>query len=121
LVTARIVRQVTVWPILVALLAGCAGTGLRQPPIGTARDVRFSLEDRAARSVAVAGSFNGWEPNVTPMRKADIGEWSATVKLQPGVHQYMFVIDGKKWLPDPKAELNVPDGFGRTNSLVVIE
>ncbi len=42
------------------------------------------------------------------------------VSLQPGVHQYMFVIDGSDWITDPNAVSYQDDGFGQRNAVVAI-
>lgn len=79
--------------------------------------VRFVLNAKSARKVAVAGDFNGWDAEGTPLEDADgRGTFVATVPLPRGAHQYMFVVDGA-WIPDPAAEQR-PDGFGRTNAVL---
>ncbi len=42
------------------------------------------------------------------------------VPVPPGVHEYSFVVNGTEWRPDPLANSQVDDGFGRTNSLVMV-
>jgi hypothetical protein len=80
--------------------------------------VRFTLVAQGARRVAVAGDFNGWDPQKAPLMDQDgKGSFAATVKLPPGAHQYMFVVDGE-WVTDPAASEQRPDGFGRTNSVL---
>jgi len=115
------VKRIVIQLLMIGLLPGCAGADRNETPSEAAHDITFWLEDATARSVEVAGSFNNWQPNSTPMRKKDAGKWSVTVKLLPGRYQYMFVIDGNEWVTDPKAAPTLPDGFGRANSLVVIE
>ena len=46
------------------------------------------------------------------------GRWVFELELTPGRYQYTFVIDGKKWLPDPNATGIIPDGFGGMNSVL---
>ncbi len=51
-------------------------------------------------SVNVAGDFDGWDPNdsATAMTyDASKNEWSVTIYLTPGPHQYKYVING--WWP----------------------
>jgi 1,4-alpha-glucan branching enzyme len=81
--------------------------------------VEFVLDMPQARSAAVAGSFNNWNPRQTPMRKAADNVWKTTVALGPGRHQYRFVVDGQ-WLSDPKAKESLPNSFGSTNSVLVV-
>lgn len=69
-----------------------------------------------ARTVTVAGSFNGWNREATPLRKqADGDAWSVTLSLEPGVYAYKFVVNGDEWYPDPNAP-KIDDGNGNTNS-----
>jgi hypothetical protein len=76
--------------------------------------VQFQLEDPSARSVALAGSFTGWAPRYQ-LHETAPGVWSILVPVAPGVHQYAFVVDGGRWMPDPRAP-SVDDGFGGSNS-----
>jgi len=69
------------------------------------------------KSVAVAGSFNGWDPGSTPMVRRD-GTWEIVLVLPPGDHEYMIVEDGERWLTDPLAPRNRQDGFGGVNGLL---
>ena len=80
--------------------------------------VHFVLSAPEARAVGVAGSFNQWNPTATPLvRSGPKGMWTATIKLPAGQHQYVFVVDGVRWVPDPSAPA-VDDGFGRRNSVL---
>jgi hypothetical protein len=79
----------------------------------------FLLDARsvAAQSVALAGSFNGWTP--APMQRiAD--RWVVKVDLPNGRHEYKFVLDGARWVPDPGNSSRAPDGFGGENSLLEV-
>jgi 1,4-alpha-glucan branching enzyme len=49
------------------------------------------------------------------------GVWELRLKLnESGEYQYQFLINGKRWVPDPNAPLQVEDGFGGTNSVLDI-
>lgn len=80
--------------------------------------VRLILSQPQAASVAVAGDFNGWNPDRTPLQRTDGGMWTATIPLTPGRYQYMFVIDGKQWMADPLAAEDAVDGFGSQNAVL---
>jgi 1,4-alpha-glucan branching enzyme len=83
--------------------------------------VRFDLLAPEAHSVALAGSFNGWDDSTTVFsRSAEAGVWTVTVALAPGEYQYLFVVDGRRWIPDPAAHAQVEDEFGQRNSLLVV-
>jgi AMP-activated protein kinase-like protein len=82
--------------------------------------VRFILVAPNARQVALAGTFNGWDPSAAPLVRAGAeGTWTVTVALPVGQHQYAFIVDGRRWVPDPAAPA-VDDGFGRQNSVVSV-
>jgi hypothetical protein len=76
--------------------------------------VQFRLELPGASSVSLAGSFTEWAPRIE-LVEITPGLWSALVPLQPGVHDYTFVVDDDTWLTDPLAP-SVDDGFGGLNS-----
>jgi hypothetical protein len=79
--------------------------------------VQFRLESAQARQVALAGTFTGWQPTLQLQQK-EPGVWTALVPLKPGVHDYVFVVDGERWIPDPNAPQQVDDSFGGTNSRI---
>ena len=82
--------------------------------------VKFVLFAPAAKRVALAGTFNRWDPSVTPLAHVgDDGVWTVTLALPVGQHQYAFVVDGRRWVTDPAAPA-VDDGFGRRNSVVSV-
>ena len=82
--------------------------------------VQFQLEAPNATTVAVAGDFSGWEPEVDLADPDGDGIWSGRLLMQPGLHKYMFVVNGTDWMPDPLAEQYVEDGFGNRNSVLAI-
>ena len=63
-------------------------------------EVRFRLNAPRATEVALKGSFNGWRPQAMH-REGD--EWVLDLKLKPGDHRYVFVLNGKRSLPDPES------------------
>ncbi|MDX1494450.1 MAG: glycogen-binding domain-containing protein, partial [Longimicrobiales bacterium] len=66
--------------------------------------VQFVLEAPGANSVAVAGDFSEWEPEYLLEDVDGDGVWTGRVPVEPGVHSYMFLIDGTQWRTDPRAE-----------------
>lgn len=76
-----------------------------------------------ARSVEVVGSFNDWSRGMLHLRDDDHdGIWHGAVVLPAGQHEYMFVVDGERWVTDPLAGRFVDDGFGagQENSLLIV-
>ena len=82
--------------------------------------VEFVLRAPGADSVSVAGDFTGWEPRVALQDPDGDGVWSGRAPLEPGVHQYMFVVDGTRWMTDPHAQHYARDGFGNRNAVLAI-
>jgi hypothetical protein len=80
--------------------------------------VEFRLDAVGATRVTLAGSFNHWRPEHELVESAP-GVWSILIPLEPGIHDYSFVIDGERWVADPNA-LQVDDGFGGMNSRIAL-
>lgn len=86
-------------------------------------EVQFSLRAGAEQisSVAVVGDFNDWNPNKHLLQdENNDGIWTASLRLEPGRYEYMFILDGQKWVPDPEAYRYVRDGFGNKNAVIEI-
>jgi AMP-activated protein kinase-like protein len=74
-----------------------------------------------ARTVHVVGSFNDWRTGTIALEDRDHdGVWRGVVVLPAGTYEYMFVVDGERWVPDHLAERQVADDFGRENSIVIV-
>ncbi|MFZ2331393.1 MAG: zf-HC2 domain-containing protein [Atribacterota bacterium] len=86
-------------------------------------EITFSMRADAdqVKSIAVVGDFNDWDPtrNLLTDENND-GIWTVTLKLEPGRYEYMFILDGQKWIPDPSAYRFVSDGFGNKNAVLEI-
>jgi len=86
-------------------------------------EVQFTLRlsEGKVQTVAIAGDFNQWNSQNNRLEDPDgDGIWTATLKLPPGRYEYMFVLDGGKWVPDPNANRFVKDGFGNMNAILEI-
>ncbi len=96
-------------------------TGAPSPtgPRLTADGVMFALEAPEARTVQLAGDFNGWVVDGSEMRP--IGRvWTKVVPLEPGRYCYRYVVDGR-WLNDPLNPAVEPAPFGGYNSILVVK
>lgn len=83
--------------------------------------VRFELQAPDAERVTLVGSFNDWNATEIRLTKTPgTGVWTVTVPLVPGEHQYLFVLDEERWIPDPTAHALVDDGFGQKNSVIAV-
>lgn len=80
--------------------------------------VRFDVMVPDAEAVELAGSFSDWEPRyaLTPSGE---DHWTVTVPLAPGVHDYLFVVDGSRQVLDPAAP-QIADGFGSYNNRIAL-
>jgi glycosidase len=78
----------------------------------------FTFTAPEAKAVFLAGTFNGWRTDRTPMVRGDDGLWKATLNLPFGKHYYKFVVDGN-WTTDPAAKIE-NDGGGNLNSVLLV-
>jgi hypothetical protein len=88
------------------------------PPPPAPNKVSLTLVKPEASQVCVAGSFNEWKPERTPLSRVDDGRWVGSLTVPPGRHEYLFVVDGQ-WVPDPNAAETVANPFGGKNSVLV--
>lgn len=141
-------RQFAIRPIAsMALAAGLVGVGVitgllsnrdgRQPteqvlPVAEGnpqlpdslapRAIKFVLVAPEARRVSLVGDFNHWDPAATPLvRDEKNGTWTAFVTMQPGMHTYSFVLDGRHFVADPSAPMAADDGYGHKSSVVFVK
>ena len=83
--------------------------------------IHFELHAPGAERVELLGSFNDWQPGDIVLKGPDTsGHWTAEVTLPEGRYEYIFLVDGKRWIADPKAETRRPDGFGRVNTVIEV-
>ncbi len=98
--------------------------GSNSPQPGVAEGVaNFVGHFPGARSVEVVGSFNDWSRGMLHLNDDDgDGVWHGAAVLPAGPHEYMFVVDGERWVPDPLAGRYVDDGFGagQQNSVLIV-
>ena len=69
----------------------------------------ISCDAPDASSVFVAGTFNDWNPDATPLQRDREGNWSVTLPLTPGHYEFKFVVDGQ-WCIEPGSD---PEFDGR--------
>jgi len=120
-----VLRVRPVWSVaLAAALVGVALLPAREGVTRTAEDeglANFVAHFPGAQSVAVAGSFNDWQPTSLQLEDQDQdGVWSGAAVLPAGIHEYMFLVDGQRWVADPLAGRYVTDDFGRENSVLIV-
>ena len=88
---------------------------------GAFRNVELTCKLAPGRNVAVAGSFNDWEPKLNPMtdEKGD-GVYRCILRLAPGCYEYKFVVDGEWVLDDGNPNFTSND-FGTLNSVLNVK
>ncbi len=74
-----------------------------------------------AGNVQIAGDFNNWQPEYSPMQKVgESGVWQTEMNLMPGRYRYRLVVDGQ-WQQDPYNELTELNPFGGFNSVIEVK
>jgi len=92
-----------------------------QPESGEAL-VRFVLPAEGARTVAVAGDFNGWRTDDAVLEDPEgDGVFVGALRVPSGSYAYMFVVDGERWVSDPYATNYREDGFGHRNAILRVD
>jgi 1,4-alpha-glucan branching enzyme len=101
------------------------------PPQPYAGAYLFAYVSRRARSVTVAGTFNGWIPTANSLQRRALAPspgaaavpdslWYALVPVPRGRHRYKFLVDGSRWIPDPANPDRTSDGSGGVASGLVV-
>ena len=123
--TIRPLQAIPAMAVVVALLIWAVfppNTGMEDtgPRMAT---VRFILHDAGmeARNVSVVGSFNNWRAERSVMwYSTETRAWILEAQLPAGDHEYLFLVNGEKLVPDPDAPMSSDDGFGNRNSIVFV-
>jgi 1,4-alpha-glucan branching enzyme len=73
-----------------------------------------------AKTVCLAGEFNGWDTTATPMEKLKGGGFSVTLDLETGrAYQFRYLVDGERWENDPEADGYVPSEYPDAENCIV--
>lgn len=74
----------------------------------------------SSQRVFIAGDFNHWTPQETPMRYSDtLQAFEAWLTLPPGRYRYRLVVDGN-WIIDPGNPRTEPSDAGQLHSLLTV-
>ena len=97
------------------------------PKVSKTKVAEITLHSVAAKQVFVAGAFNGWNPEATPLQERGPGHWSVRLELPRGRHEYKFIVDGT-WCCDAGCDgphLGCPgcvaNTFGTMNRVVEVK
>lgn len=77
------------------IFIGCASTFTPGPGL-VSSGIHFHLLYPEAKTVAIAGSFNNWDPTTHFLDKNSADSWSIILPLSKGRYQYLFVMDKKR-------------------------
>jgi len=77
--------------------------------------VRFRMP--GARSVALAGDWNSWQP--VALRPLGEDVWEGAFALRRGVHHFNLLVDGSDWVV-PNGVATVPDGLGGMAAVLIV-
>jgi hypothetical protein len=92
------------------------------PKVQVIKEVKIFFYYPPAQKVAVTGDFNDWDADGVPLKVAGKpGLWETELRIPPGVYSYNFIVDGELLVPDPNSPNQMPDGYGGTNSLLLVK
>lgn len=75
----------------------------------------------AAETVTIAGEFNNWDEQATPMKLQKNGDFMVVVELEKDKeYHFRYCIDGEKWENDWCADKYEPNPFGGYDSVVAV-
>lgn len=96
-----------------------SGMKIMKPKQSHPHSVRIEFHHEQAQAVFIAGTFNDWKPNTTPLIALGEGRWVKELALPPGRYEYRLVVDGE-WINDPAAPEQAPNPHGSCNSVLVV-
>ncbi len=81
--------------------------------------VLFSLVNREATSVLIAGDFNRWVAEQLILIDETSGLWQKIVPISSGTYHYKFLVNDA-WQPDPFNNVSEPNPYGGLDSVITI-
>ncbi|WP_185233164.1 isoamylase early set domain-containing protein [Teredinibacter franksiae] len=94
---------------------------LKTKPVCKVKFIAPATLAESAKSIYLAGEFNGWDCSRTPLKKQKDGKYATTLDLATGKeYEYRYVLDGEQWENDFDADKYVPNTCGTDNSVVVV-
>jgi hypothetical protein len=101
---------------------------IRNPRFDPEGSVTFRLRTAPGSAVSLAGDFNHWDPYWDPLRETSTGLFTITLRVPPGRHYYVFIVDGRRVVDpfnsesayDPNDLLVSTFVMGRTRNRVAV-
>lgn len=90
------------------------------------KSIDFQCHAAEAKQVFLAGTFNDWQPDATPMESGENGLWTQKLKLSPGHYEYKYIVDGEWCCRPADTETEdcphcVPNEFGSQNQTLDVK
>lgn len=83
--------------------------------------VKFTFNVENAETVEILGLNSDWENSIILSKKKD-GSFTADVSLpKNSQHEFKYLVNKTEWVTEAEADGQNADGFGGSNSLLVIE
>ena len=95
-----------------------SSTALKTRNLG--KKINFEYYAPQAFNVKLAGNFNGWNADETPLKKDHTGTWKLSLTLPPGRYEYRYLVDGS-WQNDQRPVECIPNAFGTWNCVVEVQ
>ena len=99
--------------VMIPKISAQVGYGDRLVPI------QFEFSSPEAVTLYVAGSFNNWSAQASPLTRGYGGRWGKVTTLAPGNYEYCLVVDGR-WILDPTNQVSVENPYGGRNSVLTV-
>ena len=91
---------------------------------GTKCKVTFRLPKEAApeaKQVTIAGDFNNWDMEKTPLSRTKDGDFFVAIDLKSkSEYRFRYCIDGSRWENDWQADKYLPNDFGSDDSVLIV-
>ncbi|OHD56426.1 MAG: hypothetical protein A2Y33_15665 [Spirochaetes bacterium GWF1_51_8] len=83
----------------------------------------YKPQSGIVKSVSITGDFLKWSKKGKPLTyNSNSQKWIISLSLNPGVYQYVYIINGTNYTHDPEALANVPDkNYGQVSIIEVSE
>ena len=84
--------------------------------------ITFQYHDHEANQVELIGDFQNWVAGAYMLKPFGAGIWQITISMLPaGVYHYKYLVNGHKWVTDPRNVFQVPNEYHNFNSRFEIE
>ncbi len=82
--------------------------------------VTFAIPDEG-EPVSIVADFNGWDPNLHPMRRRSNGTRSVAVELPEGATtRFRYLTEDGDYFDDPDGDGVEPNGYGETHTVLLV-